>query len=256
VTITRKEFLRDFLAMAAATVAGTTATKAMAAAKPEEATESAKAAGPRWGMAIDFQKCRWDEGCNQCIQSCNKAHNVPSIADPAHAVKWIWKEPYKAVFPQQSQWVDPDVTAHPLLLLCNHCSSPACVKVCPTDATWKREDGIVMMDWHRCIGCRYCMAACPYGSRSFNFADPRPSVATINPAFSTREKGVVEKCNFCEERLGRGQGPACAGDCPEHALIFGDLNDPKSEIRTLLRQRYAMQRSPELGAGPAVYYLL
>lgn len=256
--MTRKEFLRDFLATAGAILAGTTGTKAMAAAQPAEGEggDIAKSGVVRWGMAIDFQKCRWDQGCSQCIQACGQAHNIPAIAEPAHEVKWIWKEPYKAVFPQQSQWIDPDLTRHPLLLLCNHCSNPACVRVCPTDATWKREDGIVMMDWHRCIGCRYCMAACPYGSRSFNFVDPRPNIANVNPAFSTREKGVVEKCNFCEERLGRGQGPACVENCPEHALIFGDLNDPTSAIRSILRSRYAMQRSPELGAGPAVYYLL
>ena len=100
------------------------------------------------------------------------------------------------------------------------------MRVCPTQATWKREDGIVMMDWHRCIGCRYCMAACPYGSRSFNWLDPRPYIHNPNPEFPTRTKGVVEKCNFCAERLGTGRPPACVEACPEKALVFGDLADP------------------------------
>jgi len=128
--------------------------------------------------------------------------------------------------------------------------------VCPTAATWKREDGIVMMDWHRCIGCRYCMAACPYGSRSFNFVDPRPYVTNINPEFPTRTKGVVEKCSFCDERLAKGQIPACVESCSEQALTFGDLNDATSELRRVLASRYAIQRRPELGTGPAVYYLI
>jgi molybdopterin-containing oxidoreductase family iron-sulfur binding subunit len=131
------------------------------------------------------------------------------------------------------------------------------VRVCPTQATWKRdEDGIVMMDWHRCIGCRYCMAACPYGSRSFNWQDPRPAIASFNPDFPTRTKGVVEKCNFCEERLARGKRPACVEACPEKTIVFGDLLDPDSEPRQLLRTRFSLQREPELGTSPSVYYLV
>ncbi len=96
-----------------------------------------------------------------------------------------------------------------LPVFCNHCENPPCVRVCPTKATFQRADGIVMMDYHRCIGCRLCMAACPYGARSMNYRDPRPFIAKINPDFPTRTKGVVEKCNFCEERLAKGMLPAC-----------------------------------------------
>jgi molybdopterin-containing oxidoreductase family iron-sulfur binding subunit len=129
--------------------------------------------------------------------------------------------------------------------------------VCPTGATWKREeDGIVMMDLHRCIGCRYCMAACPYGARSFNWVDPRPHVADLNPDFPTRTQGVVEKCNFCSERLAKGQLPACVEACTEKALMFGDVNDPKSEIRQVLAKSYTLRRRAELGTGPNVYYLI
>ncbi len=249
--LTRKQFLLS----AAATLVGITGASAVADVELREKDPSLQGKR-RWAMAIDFQKCRWDEGCNQCVQACDQAHNIPNIPDPAHEVKWVWKEHYETVFPQKSPWIAPDVSTHPLLTLCNHCDNPPCVEVCPTKATWKREDGIVMMDWHRCIGCRYCMAACPYGSRSFNFIDPRPEIAHINPDFPTRTQGVVEKCNFCEERLSQGLNPACVDACPHHALIFGDLHDSTSELRVALRSRYALQRSPELGTGPAVYYLL
>jgi Fe-S-cluster-containing dehydrogenase component len=250
-TITRKQFLM----FAAASLAGAAGAKVVSGA--EVVRETGKREGKRWAMAVDFQKCRWDQGCTQCSAACNRTHNVPDIPNKAQEVKWIWKEKYQTVFRQESEVVNPTLTSHPLSLLCNHCSKPACTKVCPTGATWKREeDGVVMMDWHRCIGCRYCMAACPYGSRSFNFVDPRPYVANINPEFPTRTRGVVEKCNFCEERLAKGQVPACVENCSERALTFGDQNDAASDIRRLLASRYAIQRQPELGTGPAIYYLI
>ena len=113
-----------------------------------------------------------------------------------------------------------------------------------------------MMDWHRCIGCRYCMAACPYGSRSFNWFDPRPYISELNPDYPTRTKGVVEKCTFCEERLAKGQAPLCVEACPEKALVFGNLADPKSEVRRLLDARFSIRRKPELGTHPEVFYLV
>jgi len=130
------------------------------------------------------------------------------------------------------------------------------VRVCPTQATWKRDDGIVDMDWHRCIGCRYCMAACPYGSRSFNWMDPRRYIQHPNAEFPTRTKGVVEKCTFCTERLVAGRLPGCVEACPEKALVFGNLADPHSPIRELLAKRQHLRRRPELGTGPAVFYIV
>ncbi len=100
------------------------------------------------------------------------------------------------------------------------------------------------------------MAACAYGSRSFDWQDPRPAIASVNPDFPTRTKGVVEKCNLCEERLARGQSPACIEACPERVLTFGNLEDPDSAPRQLLSTRFALQRKPELGTGPSVYYLV
>jgi len=141
-------------------------------------------------------------------------------------------------------------------LFCNHCDNPPCTKVCPTQATWKREDGIVMMDWHRCIGCRYCMAACPYGSRSFNWRDPRTNINEISNDFPTRTKGVVEKCTFCDERIAKDLMPACVEACTEKALIFGDLNNRKSDVRKLLKENFSIRRKPGLGTEPEIYYIV
>jgi molybdopterin-containing oxidoreductase family iron-sulfur binding subunit len=181
---------------------------------------------------------------------------VPDLGNPKDEVKWIWREPFEHVFQEQEyEHLEDTLKQARVPVLCNHCDNPPCVRVCPTGATWKREqDGIVAMDWHRCIGCRYCVAACPYGSRSFNWRDPRPFIKDIQPDFPTRMRGVVEKCTFCEERLARGQLPACVEACKEKALTFGDLEDPDSEVRALLRQGFAIRRRPSLGTQPEVYY--
>jgi molybdopterin-containing oxidoreductase family iron-sulfur binding subunit len=211
----------------------------------------------RWAMVIDPRKCMREEGCTDCIAACDKVHNVPRLPDRAREVKWIWKEPFDKTFADQaSLYTAEALQGKPVLVFCNHCDNPPCVRVCPTQATWRRADGIVMMDWHRCIGCRYCVAACPYGSRSFNWVDPRPHIKALNPDFPTRAKGVVEKCNFCEERLARGEPPACVVSCKEKALRFGNLADPRSEVRELLRARYSIRRKPELGTQPEIYYLV
>jgi molybdopterin-containing oxidoreductase family iron-sulfur binding subunit len=191
------------------------------------------------------------------IEACNKIHNVPvNITDKKHEVKWIWSEEFKHAFPLTDNiYVNEKVKHLPFLVLCNQCENPPCVRVCPTQATFKRDDGIVMMDFHRCIGCRFCMAACPYGSRSFNFKDPRPYIEEINPDFPTRTKGVVEKCNFCAERLAVGKIPACA-EVSNGAITFGDLSDPESDVRKLLNENYAIRRKPNLGTGPSVYYIV
>jgi molybdopterin-containing oxidoreductase family iron-sulfur binding subunit len=194
------------------------------------------------------------EGCNRCAEACHVAHNVPSIPDRKREVKWIWKEPFRNVF--RNEHAPAALESKPVLVMCNHCANPPCTRVCPTGATWKREDGIVMMDWHRCIGCRYCVAGCPHGARSFNWSDPRPHLRAVNPEFPTRTKGVVEKCSFCEERLAVGKQPLCVEACPERALIFGDLNDPHSEIYQLVRSRYALRPRAELGTDPSVFYVI
>jgi len=220
-------------------------------------------AGNQWGVVIDVKKCLRGEVRRACSEACRREHNVPQIPDPRHEVKWIWTESYNRAFPDQThehtaEWLKEA----PVLVLCNHCTDPPCTKVCPTVATWKREsDGIVMMDMHRCIGCRYCIAACPYGARSFNWRDPRPYIDQIRPEFPTRSKGVVEKCNFCAERLREGREPACveaAREVPgaEGALVFGDLSKPDSEISKLLREKNTICRRVSLGTGPNVFYIV
>jgi len=252
--ITRKDFLR----LSGLSLLAAGCKQAVRSAnQPASAARAASAQPVRWGMVIDLRKCREKDGCNACVHACNAAHNIPQIANRAHEVKWLWTEPYATVFPSAQTGYAPQTVAETTVpLLCNHCADPPCTRVCPTQATWKRDDGIVMMDWHRCIGCRYCVAACPYGSRSFNWEDPRPSIASINPDFPTRTKGVVEKCNFCEERLARGLKPACVDACPQRVFTFGNLADPNSEPRQMLRERFAVQREPELGTGPSVFYLV
>jgi molybdopterin-containing oxidoreductase family iron-sulfur binding subunit len=211
----------------------------------------------RLAMAIDTRTCLEKDGCRACVEACHRAHNVPSIAGRQHEVKWIWKQPVEKAFGQDDPRAFPaSLRGHEVLVFCNHCDNPPCVRVCPTQATWKRDDGIVTIDEHRCIGCRYCVAACPYGSRSFNWSDPRPHIARIDPAYPTRTTGVVEKCTLCEERLADGRPPACVEACPEGALVFGDLREPSSEVSRVLDAHLAIRRKPELGTRPQVYYVV
>jgi Fe-S-cluster-containing dehydrogenase component len=225
--------------------------------QPEPSPASGALADKKWAMAVDMKKCWLEEKCRDCIDACHRIHNVPDMGSLKEEIKWAWTAPYKEVFPEHEfEVTEEDYQHKPVLLLCNHCENPPCVRYCPTRATWKREDGIVMMDFHRCIGCRYCMAGCPYGSRSFNWRDPRPFIKKVNPEFPTRTRGVVEKCNFCVERLDQGLIPACVEACKGKALIFGNLKDPQSEIRRVLQNRVVYQRQPELGTKPNVYYML
>lgn len=260
------------------------------------ATGHAPPAGKQWAMVIDVQKCIAQGECTACSDACHTAHNVPwfqswenreqnqykIFKDPGRKiiwpyrqnaeVKWIWPEQYEHAFHDaQHGFTAKRLAGQWLPILCNHCENPACVRVCPTQATWKREsDGIVMMDMHRCIGCRYCIVGCPYGARSFNFFPPwpRPHDAVRNGTppnmdHPTRMKGVVEKCTFCVERLAEAKArgeesytPACVEKCPAKALTFGDISAEGSEVRRLLAERHSVVRNPGAGTGPQVYYLL
>jgi Fe-S-cluster-containing dehydrogenase component len=255
--ITRKRFLQ-VTGMSALAVAGERLVGTLAVARG--GTESpGTGEATRWAMIIDLVKCAQQEGCTDCIRACHEAHNVPEFAEAEHGhrIEWIWKSSFGGAFPSERNEYQADgLRDLPVPLLCNHCDNPPCVRVCPTKATWKREDGIVMMDWHRCIGCRYCMAACPYGSRSFNWTEPREHLSEQNAEFPTRTKGVVEKCTFCDKRLAEGKQPACVVACPQEAMAFGDLGDAESAVRQLLRSRYAIRRKPELGTKPEVFYLV
>lgn len=217
--------------------------------------------GKRWGMVIDIRKFIENPGmADECINVCHTVHNVPNFAEKKNEIKWIWQTGYENAFPEHSHYHrDEELEKNKVLVLCNHCDSPPCVRACPTKATFKNKEGIVAMDYHRCIGCRFCMAACPYGARSFNWMDPRKGLDQnkINRDFPTRMRGVVEKCNFCADRLGRGEKPACVeatGD--SEAMVFGDLNDPNSRIRQVLKKNFTIQRKPNLGTKPSVFFII
>jgi molybdopterin-containing oxidoreductase family iron-sulfur binding subunit len=252
---------RRFLKIAGLCALGAAGKPCLDSLPTAEASEKAKRAsepgGKRWAMAVNLKMCKGEEGCTKCIDACHLAHNVPKFDNPKDEVKWIWAENFEHSFPgHHHEFIEEGMKKRPVLVFCNHCDNPPCVRVCPTQATFRRKDGIIMMDYHRCIGCRYCVAACPYGSRSFNWRDPRPFIKELNPEFPTRCRGVVEKCNFCAERLVRGLQPACVEACPEGGMVFGDLEDPESEIRAVLKENYTIRRKASLGTNPEVYYIV
>lgn len=247
-----------------------TATDTLASEHGAAASHAAKAAhgahaeveptGVRLGMVIDMRRIAEQPALlDRAIVACNEAHNIPEIGNRKSEIKWIWKAPFENVFPEQSSYHAAEVIKKTdFAVMCNHCDDPPCVRACPTQATYKvKENGIVAMDFHRCIGCRFCMAACPYGARSFNWEDPRPHIKKYNKDFPSRMRGVVEKCNFCGERLALGQEPACVEACKgTGAFVFGDLNDPKSEIRQVLDKEFTIQRNASLGTKPSVFYIV
>jgi molybdopterin-containing oxidoreductase family iron-sulfur binding subunit len=209
-----------------------------------------------WGMVIDTRKFDEQPELFAVIRkACHSYHNVPDIGTKKE-IKWIWTDGYRQTFTDQmDNYPAKAVLERKYLLLCNHCENPACVRVCPTQATFRRSDGIVVMDYHRCIGCRFCMAGCPFGARSFNIEDPRPYIGHINPTFPTRMRGVVEKCTFCSERLAEGKLPLCV-EASDGAIVFGDLGDPESDVRKALAENFTIRRKPTLGTEPSVYYIV
>jgi molybdopterin-containing oxidoreductase family iron-sulfur binding subunit len=221
----------------------------------ESASEGGSSTGVRWGLAIDVEAFNAHADMTKIAAACHQAHNVPQIDDPKQEVKWIWQDNFEHCFAEMdSNYLAERIKELSFPVLCNHCESPACVRVCPTEATFQRSDGIVAMDYHRCIGCRFCMTGCPYNARSLNFSDPREYLETIDSGYPTRTKGVVEKCNFCVERINRGEQPLCV-EASEGTISFGDLNDPASAVSQTLERGLALRRRPELGTGPSVYYV-
>ncbi len=241
-------------------------------AMSEETGTHEAAAKKQLAMVIDIKKCQNKQLVDAAANACHTVHNVPTITDAKgninkeEEVKWIWTEKFANTFPEQVHArLERSILDEDVVVLCNHCSRPPCVRVCPTQATWKRDtDGIVMMDMHRCIGCRYCMAACPYGARSFNWNEPRKFLEKgrgIVGEYPTRTKGVVEKCTFCADRLSDGLEPACveaANKVPggKDALVFGDLSDPNSKVNLILNKKHTICRKVGLGTGPNIYYII
>jgi Fe-S-cluster-containing dehydrogenase component len=231
---------------------------------PEQVDKNKEALlAKRWAMVVDMSKFKTEDDFKKVIDACHLTHNVPDFRNADGSVnkkdeiKWIWEAPYERAFPgQDNKYMSEHIKDMPFLVLCNHCDNPPCVRVCPTKATFKLPNGITMQDEHRCIGCRFCMAACPYGSRSFNWRDPRTAIKNENKEYPTRTKGVVEKCTFCTERLAVGKLPACVEAAPKGGLLFGDLEDPNSEIRKIVTNQYTIRRKSDLGTGPAIYYIV
>ena len=240
---------RDFLKVAG----GAGAVLAVMQAVPTAFASKPEGSSPhRWAMVIDQNKC---EGCGFCTLAC-RAHN-----DIHPEISWNRVA--------ASGTVNGEVVY--LARPCMQCEDAPCVDVCPVKASYYRPDGIVMMDYDRCIGCRYCEVACPYNARAFNwetFEGENPAVPTWgSPEVERRPRGVVEKCSFCYQRIDRGIAlgltpgvdpeatPACVVGCPVGCRTFGDLNDPESEVSKLLEKHITHRLREDLGTGPRVYYI-
>lgn len=205
----------------------------------------------RLAMVIDTRRCM---ACNSCTVACKIENNLPNNT---------W---WNRVMTVGGENLDSPEGTYPSLKMmnvtvaCQHCDNPACVKVCPVGATYQDpETGVVRQDYDKCIGCRMCMAACPYtGVRSFNWEEPQYHLdfAVGDADVSPHQKHTVEKCTFCWHRLAKGVQPACVEVCPARARHFGDLNDPESEVSKLIRNREYMQLLPERDTHPSVYYLV
>jgi molybdopterin-containing oxidoreductase family iron-sulfur binding subunit len=195
----------------------------------------------RWGMLIDATKCA--PGCDACVRACQTENQLPA-PKRATDVQWIRKVELKEVRTGRTASAP---------VMCQHCAEPPCVDVCPTGASFKRADGIVLVDRHACIGCRYCMMACPYKARSFVH-----ETVTDQAAHAPRGKGCVESCNLCVHKLDRGEGTtACTVACREaghEAILFGDLNDPDSAISRRLREVQSLPLRADLNLDPGVRY--
>jgi tetrathionate reductase subunit B len=233
---------RSFLSKTSAAIAGIAIAPGMLFFDLSHARPNGEPASGlvRWGMLIDTTQC--EEGCNECVTACSKENGWPAPKSPTD-VQWIRKVDLKQVSTGRKV---------SLPMMCQHCENPPCVDVCPTAASMKRADGIVLVDKHRCIGCRYCMMACPYKARSFVH-----EAVIDHDSDMPRGKGTVESCTLCVHRLDRGEQPACAEACAKaghRAILFGDLNDPNSEIYRRIRSVTTTQLRADLGLNPGISF--
>ncbi len=205
-----------------------------------------------YGMAIDTNLCL---GCWTCATACKQENNLPKdmwwnrvLTDGGETMRTA-----RGTYPDNLRMKFYTVS-------CQHCENPACVKVCPVGATYKEEDtGIVRQDYDKCIGCRMCMSACPYtGVRSFNWEEPQFHFdwPIGDPDVPAHQKHTVEKCTFCNNKLAKGEKPACVDICVGRARFFGDLDDPESDVSKALAGREWEQLLPEQGTKPSLYYLV
>ncbi len=223
---------------------------------------------PRYGMVIDLNKCNQ---CEACITVCKLENNVQIVTkeNAATGRAMFWMKMLTTSYTGNY----PEIRPVSLPSFCLQCDEPSCIKVCPVRATYKRDDGIVAQIYPQCIGCRYCMANCPYTQKVFNwYKDEQPVEyeKCYNPDVSVRPKGVVEKCTFCIHRLQKAKEkaeaehrklqeedyvPACAEVCAAHAIYFGDLDDPNSKVSKVMHDYRKFTLQEELGTEPKVFYL-
>lgn len=200
----------------------------------------------RLGMLIDLDKC---SACQACTISCCSENNLPKGIERTK------------VYPVGPKGTYPHISMQLIPIGCMQCDNPPCVTVCPIKATYKREDGIIVQDNKKCMGCKYCMNACPYEARTFNkytpFTEEYDKVpAFINPNSTVSPRHTIDKCDFCIHRIDEGNyTPACIRACPSNARYFGDLDDPNSEINKLIKERHAQFLRPEKNTKPKVYYV-
>jgi molybdopterin-containing oxidoreductase family iron-sulfur binding subunit len=216
--------------------------------------------GVQFAYALDLSRCI---GCRRCVYAC-VAENNQSRDPQIHWIRVHAMEKEKGVDlshsdPYYEPQEVPEEGRFYVPVACQQCENPPCTKVCPVGATWKEEDGIVVIDYDWCIGCRYCMAACPYGARHFNWAEPTIPKGELNPNTHVlgnrpRQKGVVEKCTFCIQRARAGRYPACVEVCPVGARKFGNLLDPESEIRYIIEKKRVLVLKEDLNTVPRFFY--
>ena len=214
--------------------------------------------GVEYGYALNLSYCT---GCRRCEYACAAENNTPSDPD-MHYIRVL--EIDKGTMGLEHSTMDfdgevPKPDKYYMPVQCHQCDNPPCVKACPVQATWKERDGIVVIDYDWCIGCRYCEAACPYTARRFNFSEPSLRASEINPVQGLlsnrlRPSGVVEKCHFCLHRVREGRYPACLEACPTGARKFGNLLDPESEVRKIIETKRIYVFKEELGTIPRFFY--
>jgi molybdopterin-containing oxidoreductase family iron-sulfur binding subunit len=216
--------------------------------------------GTVYGYALDLSRCI---GCRTCVYAC-VAENNQSRDPQVHWIRVLQMKKEKGIdFEGATPYYDPPSVPDPdhfyLPVACQQCRNPPCTAVCPVGATWQEPDGIVVIDYDWCIGCRCCMAACPYGARHFNWGEPKLPQPELNANMHVlgnrpRPRGVVEKCTFCIQRVREGRYPACVEQCPVGARKFGNLLDPDSEIARILREKRVFVLKAELKTEPKFYY--
>jgi molybdopterin-containing oxidoreductase family iron-sulfur binding subunit len=217
--------------------------------------------GVLYGYALNISKCK---GYRDCVTACVEENNLS--ADPEmHYIRVLEIERGSLDLHGADHYYDHETVPKDdklyLPVQCQQCDDPPCVKACPVDATWMEPDGVTVVDYDWCIGCRYCATACPYWSRKFNWSEPNPDPQKLNTqthylSNRPRKKGVMEKCTFCLQRTRKGKQPACMEACPTGARVFGNLLDPKSEIRYILENKIVFRLKEELNTEPKFWYYM